>query len=105
MLLSPPLQPCSRLSAEIKRVPVCMHERTPVADIFISYSSDDRPRIERIAQALIDEGWSVWWDRKLGAGNIFRDKIAREMEASKCVLVVWTASSVTSQWVLDEAGY
>ena len=33
-----------------------------MADIFISYSRDDRPRVEPLAEALVSAGYSVWWD-------------------------------------------
>ncbi|MGH1480226.1 MAG: TIR domain-containing protein [Geminicoccales bacterium] len=32
-----------------------------MADIFISYSRDDRARVESIAKAFEAEGFSVWW--------------------------------------------
>ena len=33
-------------------------------DIFLSYSSKDRGRIESLVQALEGQGWSVFWDRQ-----------------------------------------
>jgi TolB-like protein/tetratricopeptide (TPR) repeat protein len=75
-----------------------------VADIFLSYSRDDRPRVERLAQALVQAGYSVWWDRNLTGGERFQSGIQAELSAAKAVIVVWTKTSVNSDWVADEAG-
>ena len=31
-----------------------------MADIFISYAHEDRETAKTLAQALADQGWSVW---------------------------------------------
>jgi len=46
----------------------------------------------------------VWWDADVEAGSSFANDIARELEASDVIVVVWSATSITSAWVLDEAG-
>jgi hypothetical protein len=33
-----------------------------MADIFISYASEDRDRVMPIIKALEEQGWSTWWD-------------------------------------------
>ena len=43
-----------------------------MADIFISYASEDRPKAEPVANALEDQDWSVWWDPKFPRENFFR---------------------------------
>jgi membrane-associated phospholipid phosphatase len=74
-----------------------------MADIFISYSREDIERARQIVHALEDCGWSVFWDRDLLPGSGFRSVIAKELDDARCVLVLWSHVSVTSDWVIDEA--
>lgn len=74
-----------------------------MADVFLSYSRDDRPAAEAISRALEAEGWSVWWDRKISAGSSFDRIIERELESARCVVVLWSGTSVDSDWVKNEA--
>lgn len=46
-----------------------------MADIFISYASEDRGRAEILAIKLQEQGWSVWWDRDLPFGRPFDEVI------------------------------
>ena len=45
-----------------------------MSDIFISYKREEQPEARKLANALEREGWNVWWDPKLRAGDDF-DKI------------------------------
>src|SRR5262249_5799388 len=72
-------------------------------DIFISYATEDRPRAERIARVLEGKGWRVWWDRQIPLGQMYDDVISQALDAARCVLVLWSRSSVTSSWVREEA--
>src|SRR5262245_35114017 len=74
-----------------------------MADIFISYERSDQARAQRVAEALEQQGWSVWWDRKLLAGDLFDKTIQQSLDAAKCVIVLWSNTSVSSSWVKDEA--
>jgi len=74
-----------------------------MADIFISYANEDRERAGRLANALESCGWSVWWDRKIIAGQAFDEAIERELETAKCVVVLWSRNSIASEWVRNEA--
>lgn len=75
-----------------------------MADIFLSYASQDRARVKPLAEALEARGFSVWWDRALGAGEDYTAVIGRELQAAKAVVVVWTDASSVSSFVRDEAG-
>jgi hypothetical protein len=79
---------------------------TTVADIFISYSSQQREVTLALAAAI--EGHfgrgSVWWDQAgLRAGDRFSPEITQALDAAKAVVVVWTAGAVDSDWVYAEA--
>lgn len=74
-----------------------------MSDIFISYASEDRNRAKSLAHALKRKGWSVWWDRRIPIGRSFDEVIEEALDGSKAVVVVWTQTSVKSQWVKNEA--
>lgn len=74
-----------------------------MSDIFISYASQDRERILPIVQALEKSGWSVFWDRTIPPGKTWRQFIGSEIESARCIVVVWTADSISSRWVQEEA--
>jgi hypothetical protein len=72
-------------------------------DIFISYASPDRAFAQRLANTLQKEGWSVWWDRIIPPGKTFDAVIEEALDGAKCVIVLWSKSSVASDWVKVEA--
>jgi len=76
-----------------------------MADVFISYARPDRVGIEVLAAKLDAEGFSVWWDRQIGGGAEFSQAIEVELEAAKTVIVAWSANSLGSHWVRDEADF
>jgi len=74
-----------------------------MADIFLSYSRTDLPRARTIEQALTQSGWSVFWDRELLPGEGYRRAIEHELKEASCVIVLWSQTSIESEWVIDEA--
>jgi hypothetical protein len=75
-----------------------------MAEIFISYATDDRPTVRLLADALEARGWSVWWDhRNLRGGQHFHHIIEKEISAATVVIAVWSTKSAESRWVRDEA--
>ena len=74
-----------------------------MADIFVSYARSERSRIAPLVAALEAQGFTVWWDSEIHAGQQFDDRIEAELEAARAVVVVWTPTSVASAWVRGEA--
>ena len=51
-----------------------------MADVFVSYARTDKSRVAPIVAAIESQGWSVWWDPEIAAGQQFDDQI----EAAPC---------------------
>ena len=74
-----------------------------MSEIFISYAHEDRERAKRLVELLEAEGFSVFWDRELLPGERYRDVIAAELAAARCVITLWSHTSIKRDWVIDEA--
>jgi serine/threonine-protein kinase len=76
-----------------------------MADVFVSYKAVDRRRVKPLVEALQGDGFSVWWDEQIGGGATWRHEIETELNAAKCVIVVWSNRSVgpDGTFVQDEA--
>ena len=72
-------------------------------DVFISYARADRPIAQVFAEALIEEGFNVWWDASLHSGETFDEVIEQRLRDAKAVVVLWSPRSVASRWVRAEA--
>lgn len=76
-----------------------------MTDLFVSYKSEDRTRIQPLVDALIADGLSLWWDAHIGGGDSWRQSIETNLASAKCVLVVWSKRSIAAEghFVRDEA--
>src|SRR5690348_2703206 len=76
-----------------------------MADVFVSYKAEDRRRVKPLVDALEACGFSVWWDAQIGGGASWRQAIEAELNAAKCVVVVWSRRSAgpDGEFVQDEA--
>ena len=74
-----------------------------MADVFVSYARSDKARVAPLVAAIESQGWSVWWDPEIAAGQEFDRQIAAELRSAAAVVVVWTPTSVESRWVRGEA--
>ena len=73
-------------------------------DIFLSYSTKDRDRLKPLVAALEQSGWSVFWDHKtVPIGKHWQNVIGQAIRDSRCVVVAWSAHSIASEWVIEEA--
>ena len=78
-----------------------------MTDLFVSYKSEDRARVAPLVAALEADGVGVWWDAHIGGGTEWRGSIERELNAARCVLVVWSERSrgPGGSFVRDEASW
>jgi hypothetical protein len=74
-----------------------------MSDIFISYAREDRAIAKILANLLELQKWSVWWDREILPGDQFQQIIDKELVKAKCIVVLWSRSSMDSGWVIYEA--
>lgn len=74
-----------------------------MADVFVSYASEDRQRVEPLVHIIEASGLTVWWDRHLLSGAEWDHVIQSELAKASKVVVVWTKNSVDSNWVRTEA--
>lgn len=56
-----------------------------------------------VAECLVEEGFTVWWDASLHSGETFDEVIERNLREAKAVVVLWSRASVASRWVRAEA--
>jgi TolB-like protein len=76
---------------------------TTAPDIFLSYSRDDQARAKLFAEAFTREGFKVWWDVGLRAGEAYDAVTENALSTAKAVVVLWSKRSVESRWVRAEA--
>src|SRR5262245_26892395 len=74
-----------------------------MAQVFISYASVDRERVKGLAEAMQARGYTVWWDRQIAPGQTFDEVIEKALDEASCVVVLWSSTSVKSDWVKTEA--
>jgi hypothetical protein len=73
------------------------------ATLFLSYSHVDDAKARRIASVLEEAGYIVWWDALIEGGAAYAKSIGSALESADAVIVMWSATSVESDWVRDEA--
>ena len=71
--------------------------------VFISYAHEDYDRARMLAEALRQSKLSIWWDERLEPGERFTDKIWDAINSALAVIVLWSESSLESEWVFKEA--
>ena len=74
-----------------------------MADIFIRYKREEQALARQLADALETEGWSVWWDTRLRAGERFEKVIEEALDEARLVIVFWSPLSVQSEFIRDES--
>lgn len=74
-----------------------------MADVFLSYARPSLAQAKRVAVALREAGYSVWFDEDLPAHRAYSEVIEQQLESARAVVVLWSQEAAQSQWVRSEA--
>ncbi|MES9831956.1 MAG: toll/interleukin-1 receptor domain-containing protein [Candidatus Thiodiazotropha sp. DIVDIV] len=74
-----------------------------MSDIFIAYARKDRVVAEELTTEFNRLGFSVFYDINIAPGDVWRDTITSALEKAAVVVVLWSESSIQSEWVRAEA--
>lgn len=73
--------------------------------VFVSYSRADEKLARAVIATLEQAGFKIWWDGLIPGGERFSAKISEALEGAHAVVALWSASSLQSNWVQDEAAW
>ncbi len=73
--------------------------------VFISYSHEDRDKVERVAELLENIGLRPIWDKNLLPGVPFGEQIKNGIAYAHVFMPIVTASAIGRPWVHQEIGY
>jgi|SRR5262245_55408025 len=72
-------------------------------DIFLSYASKRRDIVQPIRDALVEQGYTVFFDlQSLSAGEEFADVIDSRVKSAGVVVACWSHESFKSRWCKSE---
>src|ERR1700749_3020949 len=74
-----------------------------MADVFLSYSSTDRPAAERGEKALTAAGVDVFWDQEVPVGQDWDTWLRSKLQGARVAVVLWSKASIASPNVRHEA--
>lgn len=70
--------------------------------VFVCYAHDERAVVLDQIRWLRDDGFDVWFDEAIEAGNRWSEDLARAVEGCAAVLYFLSPRSATSRYCLDE---
>jgi hypothetical protein len=74
-------------------------------DVFLSYSSKDRPWVLEFTSALRKAGVTAWFDvEDLDPGEHWQEKLQEALRQSSILVVILTENSINNQWMFFELG-
>jgi hypothetical protein len=74
-----------------------------MARIFLSYAHEDQAAAKRIVDALARDGLEAWWDHEIPPGRSWDEVIGQRIASADIVMVIWSARSIESNFVKEEA--
>lgn len=73
-------------------------------DIFVSYSSKDRPWVSEFVAALRNEGVIPWSDAEIAPGDKWADVIQQALRESSALVMILSPDNAESPWMFFELG-
>ena len=74
-----------------------------MSDIYLSYAEEDRERVQLLAEALREHGWSVFWKREIPSGRTHDELSEDELKTARSVIIVWSKQAIKSELIKAEA--
>lgn len=76
-----------------------------MAEIFLSYKTEDRKRVAHLVAAMRAAGLDIWWDQDIPPGGGWRHTIAAQLDEATLCVVAWSHESTgpRGRFVLEEA--
>jgi hypothetical protein len=71
--------------------------------IFISHATEDRDFVRTLVEHLRQKGFETWHQLEMTVGGNYMSEIDVRLDSCKAGIVVWSRSSVTSEYVKAEA--
>lgn len=90
-----------KINAAMNRRPAPQHI-TP-STVFLSHSHADAEAVRQLDFVLRKFGFTSWWSALLQPGDSYRNEIVQRLSTAFAVIVLWTPTSIHSQWVVSEA--
>ena len=72
-------------------------------EIFVSHNREDLKIAQSVVDGLIAEGFNVWMDQNLQAGENYDEITEDRLHRASAVVVLWSSRQVKSRWVRAEA--
>lgn len=73
--------------------------------VFLSYAHEDRTYALKLRDYLDDLGLAVMWDKSIGVGEKFSDRIRRDIAHAHLFIPLITETSLGRPWVHHETGF
>lgn len=74
-----------------------------MSDVFISYARENQPFAQRVAEAVRQEGYGVFWDDDLPPHLSYGEVIEEKIANARAAIVIWSKDAAASEWVRAEA--
>ena len=75
-----------------------------MTDLYISYGLREALWVNKLVTMLDAQGFTVCWEHAVAPGDDVRtDESMQALNNAKCVLAVWSDTSVADFWVLSDA--